>query len=483
MLGAYPPNANNSLAAGAGSMILTGEDEMIDPRVVPVLMLLVLALTGCERRAAVDGDDWGVDGSSTPDMGVPTPWATALGGSTLARGNGIAWSAGRCHVAGTRSSSARGEDVLLSRVARGGAQQWTLEAGGALRDAASDVAVDPQGNSLITGIYSVNATFGSTTLSSVGKNDIFVARVSAAGKPLWVVSAGGTSGEHGAAVATDASGNAYITGSFSGVAKFGNLGITALGKEDVFVAKIGSDGSFVWAVSMGGSSGDYGADIAVDPDGRLYVTGYFASKASFGKTLLTSRGQLDLFVARLDAAGDVQWATSGGGVANDRGLGVAVDKAGVTVVGDFLGVATFGKTKLKATGMTDVLVARLEPTGAFAWAKKGGGGGNDSGTGVATDAGGRAMVTGYFQKTATFGAYSLTSTGGYDLFVVPVSNSGALSKAEAAGGVKDDYGHDVVIDGAGASYITGSFQGKATFGKTALTASGAEDIFVWSLGR
>lgn len=456
---------------------------MIQPRILLVSALIATGLAACERRAAVEGDDWGTDGLATPDMGVPTAWASSLGGATLARGNGIAFGSGRFHVAGTRSTSAKGENVLVARVARGGAQEWTFEAGGSLRDTASDVAVDPLGNSLITGIYSVGATFGSTTLSSVGKNDIFVAGLNPSGKLRWAVSAGGTSGEHAAAVATDASGNAYVTGSFSGVAKFGNLGITSVGKEDVFVAKVGPDGTVLWAVSMGGSSGDYGADIALDPDGRLYITGYFASKASFGKTLLTSKGQLDLFVARLDAAGNVQWATSGGGVANARGAAIAVDKNGVTITGDFLGVATFGKTSLKATGLTDVLVARLELGGAFAWARKGGGGGNDSGTGVATDASGRAMVTGYFEKTATFGAYSIKSAGGYDVFATPISNSGALSKTVAAGGPKDDYGYAVAMDGAGASYLTGSFQGAATFGKTKLTAVGAEDIFVWSLGR
>ena len=449
------------------------------------LTVVLMVLCGCDNRSAVTGDDLGsaTDTVILADYGPPTPWANSLGGATVARGNGIEVGSGRCHVAGTRSTSARGENVLVARVAMGGAQEWTVSAGGSLRDAANDIALDPSGNSLITGVYSVEASFDTTTLSSTGKNDIFVAKVSPAGKLLWAVSAGGNTGEDSLGVATDHSGNVFITGSFSGVARFGNMGITSQGKEDVFVAKLNSAGKFLWAVSAGGASGDYGTDIAVDDAGGLYITGAFTSKATFGAKSLTSVGQMDLFVARLDATGNVLWATAGGGSANDRGRGIAVDKAGLSVTGDFLGSATFGTTKLKSRGQTDLFVARLSTSGAFSWAASAGGAQGDSGGGVATDDSGNTVVTGFFQGKASFGGSTLQSAGSYDVFAARLSPSGSFTGALSAGGPKDDYGYGVALDGSGAAYLTGSFKGVASFAGTKLTAIGAEDIFVWSLGK
>jgi len=448
-------------------------------------IILVMALVGCDSRTALEGDDGGavLDTVAQPDFGPPSAWAASLGGASIARGNGIAVGSGRVHVAGTQSTGAKGENVLLARVKKGGASDWTLITGGSLRDAANAIALDPSGNAMVTGVYSVKAIFGTTTLTSSRKNDIFVAKVNPKGETLWVVSAGGTSGEDSLGVATDHSGNVFITGSFSGVARFGNMGITSQGKEDVFVAKLNSAGQFVWAVAAGGASGDYGAAIAVDSGGGLYITGSFTSKAAFGKTTLTSKGALDLFVARLDPTGDFKWATSGGGKANVRGRGISVDKLGLTVTGDFIGNATFGSSKVKSRGQTDVLVARLESSGAFAWATSAGGTKGDSGTAVASDNSGKAMVTGYFEGKATFGVYNVTSAGSYDIFAAPLNVSGTFSKTVSAGGPKDDYGYAVAMDGSGASYLTGSFKGTATFDKTKLSATGVESIFVWSLGR
>ena len=457
----------------------------IRPRMMALAAVLLTALSGCGNRTAVTGDDLGsaTDSVAQPDYGPPTPWATSLGGASLARGNGITVSGGACNVAGSRSTSAKGENVLVARVTWGGAKQWDVSAGGSLRDTANAIALDSSGNNLITGIYSVEASFGQTTLSSTGKNDIFVAKVSPAGKVLWAVSAGGASGEDSLGVATDHSGNVFITGSFSGVAKFGNLGISSQGKEDVFVAKLNDQGKFLWAVSAGGASGDYGTGIAVDGSGGLYLTGYFASKATFGSKALSSKGQFDLFVAHLDPTGNFKWAVPGGGGSNDRGLGVAVDKGGVSVTGDFIGTATFGTTKLKSRGQTDVFAARLSPTGTYQWATSAGGTGGDSGVGVATDGSGRTVVTGFFEGKAIFGAGTLHSAGSYDVFIAPLTTLGSFSGAESAGGTKDDYGYAVALDGSGAAYVTGSFKGAATFGKTALSATGVEDIFIWSLGK
>src|SRR5690606_6329711 len=126
-----------------------------------------------------------------------------------------------------------------------------------------------------------------------------------------------------------------------------------------------------------------------------------------------SSGAIDLFVAKLNAAGDVQWFKQGGGVGIDRGIKLAVGPAGtIAVVGEVMGDATpFGAPLSSAGGTTDMFVAVLNKSdGALQWIRQGGGAdGADRPAGVSVAADGRVAVVGEFRGTATWEGSSLTS--------------------------------------------------------------------------
>ncbi|HBE35201.1 MAG TPA: hypothetical protein DD990_28875, partial [Cyanobacteria bacterium UBA11368] len=119
-------------------------------------------------------------------------------------------------------------------------------------------------------------------MTSNGNYDIFVAKRGSDGSVAWAKNLGGSSFEVGSSIATDSSGNTYTIGRFSGTATFGSTTLTSNGSEDIFVAKLGSDGSVAWAKSFGGSGGDFGNSIATDSSGNLYTTGDFTDTATFG---------------------------------------------------------------------------------------------------------------------------------------------------------------------------------------------------------
>ncbi len=122
------------------------------------------------------------------------------------------------------------------------------------------------------------------------------------------------------------------------------------------------------------------------------------------------------------------------------------------------------------------------------WAKRAGGTSSDSGAGIALDGAGNSYVTGAFIGSATFGPgetneTTLTSAGDDDIFVAKYDASGDLVWAKRAGGTGFDAGIGIAVDGSGNSYVTGFFQGSATFGpgetnETTLTSAGISDIFV-----
>jgi hypothetical protein len=393
---------------------------------------------------------------------------------------------------------------------------WATRAGAANPDWGLAVATDGAGHTLATGRFMGTVTFGAgepneTVLTSVGPDDLFVAKYDGAGRLVWATQAGGTIFEWGLGIAADGAGNSYVTGSFSAAATFGagepnETVLTSAGDRDLFVAKYDGAGRLVWATAAGGTGDDEGLEIAVDAAGDSYATGSFQGTATFGagepnQTDLTSAGSADIFVARYDGSGLLAWATRAGGTEWDSGAGLAIGAAGDGwITGYFAGTATFGagepnQTDLTSAGGDDVFVARYDGSGELVWATRAGGGtvlpglSTDLGLGIAVDAAGSSSVTGTFTETATFGAGEpnetvLTSAGFGDAFVARYDASGLLAWATSAGsGTNSDPGQGIAVDGDGRSHVTGYFFDTATFGaggpnEIVLTSAGNQDLFV-----
>jgi len=278
--------------------------------------------------------------------------------------------------------------------------------------------LDSDGNSYVTGYFRETAIFGATTLTGNGYYDIFVCKLDINGNFLWAMKAGSDLWDEGYSIAVDIAGNCYVTGFFDGTASFGATTLTSSGEFDIFVCKLDADGNFLWVKQAGGTGYDGGLDIAVDSAGNCYVTGYFEGSVSFGATTLTSSGELDIFVCKLDPNGNFLWAKQAGGIDGDCGYSIAVVSNGNSyVTGDFYGTACFGDITLTSSGYSDIFACKLDPNGNFLWANKAGGIDKDYGESIAVDSAGNIYVTGWFEGTAIFGATSLTSNGDYDIFV------------------------------------------------------------------
>jgi len=360
--------------------------------------------------------------------------------------------------------------------------QWAKQAGGSSSDYGSGISVDANGNSYVTGQFQETATFGTTTLTSSGSDDVFVAKMDIDGNWEWAKKAGGTGADKSYGINVDANGNSYVTGIFKETAAFGADSLTSSGAYDVFVAKIDIDGNWQWAKKAGGTNYDYGKSISVEANGNSYVIGYFKGTATFGADSLTSSGNYDVFVAKLDTAGNWQWAKQAGGTSADNGYGISVDVNGNSyVTGYFKETAAFGADSLTSSGSYDIFMAKLDTDGDWQWAKQAGGTSSDYGYGMSVDVNGNLYVTGYFRETAAFGSTTLTSIDSYDIFVAKLDIDGNWQWAKQAGGTSDDYGYSISVDVNSNSYVTGIFSGTATFGAFTLTSNGNFDVFVAKL--
>ncbi|MBL7132690.1 MAG: SBBP repeat-containing protein, partial [Phycisphaerae bacterium] len=159
----------------------------------------------------------------------------------------------------------------------------------------------------------------------------------------WATYLGGSAYDDGYDIAVDASGCALVTGrtsssNFTGGSNNGGTNNSFKeGSYDAFVAKVSSSGSLLWATYLGGSSSDYGYGIAVDASGSALVTGgtsssNFTGGSNNGGTNNSFKGSYDAFVAKVSSSGSLLWATYLGGSSYDYGRGIAVDASGCALV-------------------------------------------------------------------------------------------------------------------------------------------------------
>lgn len=194
-------------------------------------------------------------------------------------------------------------EIYVAKLNAEGQWMWATQAGGNGNDYPQGISIDDNFNCYVTGKFSDIAFFGDIALncgSGVGYN-LFVAKLDADGNWLWASQTDAQYNNEAMEIAIDNEGNNYITGNFFGTTSFGNFTITYSGGyyDDIFVAKIDADGSWLWATKAGGDHIDNGIGIEIDNIGNSYVTGSFRGVATFGSYIIYGSQDHDIFVAKL----------------------------------------------------------------------------------------------------------------------------------------------------------------------------------------
>jgi hypothetical protein len=244
----------------------------------------------------------------------------------------------------------------------------------------------------------------------------------------------------------------------------------------------GGGGSQLWARRFSGVGAfdvAYAMSAAVDAQGNSIVAGYFQRTIDFGGGSLVSAGGSDVFVVKYSPTGEHLWSKRFGGIDEDVAQGVAVDASGnILVTGYFAGSANFGGANLAAVGQTDVFLAKYSPTGAHLWSNRFGGYNPDRGYSVTTDLLGNVFLTGYMVGTVDFGGGPLVSAGLADVFLAKFTSAGTHVWSRRFGGASSDVAESVAVDAGGNASIAGYFQGGVDFGTGLLTSAGGNDAFV-----
>ena len=210
--------------------------------------------------------------------------------------------------------------------------------------------------------------------------------------------------------------------------------------------------ALAWNTFFGGSGSDSIMRIAADTSGNVYVAG--SSSMSWGSPVQGPWGNYDACVAKFNASGALVLNTFLGGSGFDSAYGIAVDSDGNLYVTGTSN-ATWGSPVNAFSGGYDVFVAKLSNTGALVWNTFLGASGDDHVYGIGLDSGGNIYITG--DSAATWGSPLNAYQGGYsDIFVARLSNTGALAWNTFLGGSGSDVSYGMAVDSSGNSYITGA---------------------------
>ena len=225
-------------------------------------------------------------------------------------------------------------DGFIARADSNGNVKWIKTYGNAGLDYIQDLTIDNSYNLYITGGFQDSINLGGNTIQA-NSSDIFIAKLDAVGNFIWNTQLSVTGNYKSPNnIFSDADGNFYLAGLFSGNANFGTFNINTSNTYDMFISRFNNNGDCLGVRHFGQASG---SSVAVDNSGSAYCAGAFDNTINIGSTSMTALLGQDIYLAKIDAITGI-----GGGegrMANNQMLIYANPNAGkcnITVPDDFV---------------------------------------------------------------------------------------------------------------------------------------------------
>lgn len=340
------------------------------------------------------------------------------------------------------------------------------------------VCTDPWGNVFGLGFpYGSSVQFGSTTLTGFGGGAAIVVKYDASGNLVWAHSTQNASVSP-ISISADAAGNLYLLGQYASATTTTNATVTiesitltdpVPGNNGMFLAKFSPSGSIDWMINIvtATSIGWYGLGGVATNGTDVYVTSSFKDPVvTIGTYTLTntdpSGNTTDIFLTKIDGAGNIIWAKSAGGSSDDYPYGIAVTpSSNIYITGSYNSpTLAFGSVTITNSTGSNIFLAKYNGSGNALWAKTFGSG-NENTYSVATDVNENAYIIGsFFTETLSFGSVSLTNTSVFhDVYLAKFTSSGTATWAKEIYGTSSLQGYGIAVDPCSNVWVSGSMGG------------------------
>lgn len=332
-------------------------------------------------------------------------------------------------------------DIFIAKYSSSGQFLWAHKIGGPNNnDLCYGIATDPNGNVILKGYFKDTVDFdpGPAVYNMISGNERhYILKLSSSGNFMWAKKHRANYYDQSRAICTDAAGNIYTSGQFSGTVDFdpdtGITNLTAIGSQDAYVQKLNANGDFIWAKSFGGSQNEVGYEIEVDGSQNVYVTGWFEGTSDFdpgtGTHNITSNGLDDVYLMKLNSSGGFEWARAIGGSLIDLAYDIQVAHDDfVYVTGYFAGIADFnGGPATKndtAFGSKDCFAVKYDKYGNYIWNTHVGGTGDHAyAKSIRVSAGNEVYMSGEFYGSRLDfnpgqGVFNMSSNSNTNVFMM-----------------------------------------------------------------
>ena len=269
------------------------------------------------------------------------------------------------------------------------------------------------------------------------------------------------------------------------------------GDMDGFVAKYDSAGNFIWAFKLGGPNDDITKSIAIDPDGNIYITGYFGTGTSYfsgtsphtAPSTLDNSSHEDFYIAKYSSNGEFQWVKrSESNMGDLTGLDLYAISSAVFATGRHNAQVTFGVLSMtNIPNQDDIFLIKYNLDGDEQWVAQCGSNGDDLAYGVIADDS-SIYFTGSFDGSTlnlrdaiggTISSLENANNGTHEIFIACYNVDGHNRWGQSISSLEEDEAFDITMD-TDSLYITGGLNGPATFpgyaGNPVSTTSN-QDIF------
>jgi len=377
-------------------------------------------------------------------------------------------------ISGVNLTSSGLTDVFFVKNNAAGEVIWRAKAGGPMSDRGLAVSADANGNLIVCGFYKGSIDFGNgVTLNAIDNSqDAFVAKYNVSGQAVWARGGGsGGNSDRANGVATDALGNIYLTGQFSGEAIFDGTTITSEGNtSDIYTAKYDGAGNLLWIKIGTGEGANSGQGIAASASGEVYVTGTFSDTIAFDNVYNNPIINA-LFLIKYSTAGDEVWFRYAGGSNQSASYAIAETEGQVYITGDCGPTLTFFNTNLFPVINNDydnaVFLAKFNASGAYQWGRAYGSNSLLGARGLACSAD-KVVMTGWFECTfdslsGIYGERIFRSFGFRDVFLIALNDEGEWGYAHHGGSALNDEGRGLSIPPDGYEIMVGSFTIQSNF--------------------
>ncbi len=383
--------------------------------------------------------------------------------------------------------------LLLCAPTSGHAQgwQWARDAADSSGSSGTSAATDKWGNVYVAGSFLNSISFGAVTVTSPYTYNVFLTKYDSLGNVLWVKYANSPGGTN-YRVASDLSGNIYLTGHYHGSITFGDITLTSSGLA-LFLAKYDTGGSIIWAKSTGHvAEGGLFYPTAVSTDGKcnIYVAGGFGGD---NLNLISATGSTDtlspqIFIFKYDSTGNLIWAKGESDTFKSTEIhSIAIDRFDNIYVTGICGNNAIFDTIAFASLGQGMFLAKYDTAGHIEWLRGGGGWATygyaieaDNGRAVTTDLNGNVYVAGTYDSTVTFGDSTFLISG-QAVFLVKYDSAGnALWARSTHGGYHawEDYPYGMATDALGNIYLAGTYDDTFGFGGIVIMTASDADIFL-----